>query len=228
MLRGIKRIPLLNTVPISFRDAEGKLSATFYVPPTLCNLYCYGCHNRHNFNRESVSFLSTEGLLKKLKQLDRLGVEVVILSGGEPTLYKYLGSLLSIIRNNFRGEIRLDTNGTRPKAVKKLFELGLINSVAVDIKIPIRGYGGRYCRILFSSKAEKFCLDAKTTLDWYRNNLKRTVEIAENFTDKNLYRTVLYPLLTEGDLEEIKTFADEMGISHRHRFNPFVEPAKLL
>ncbi len=223
------RIPILDIpIPVSHKDHRGEMSATFYIPPTVCNLNCYGCHNRAMFNPKGAKFMTVEKLVGKIRQLNLLGVRWFIISGGEPSLYKHLELLLGLVRKHFKGFIRLDTNGTKPDKVKTLFEHGLIDAVAVDIKIPLRNvYKKSYCEILFSTKVGKYCKNSEKTLSDYRKNLRKTAEVAENYSENNLYRTVLYPLFDTEDVKLLEEDLKSLGISEKHSFNPFVSPEEL-
>ena len=84
-------------IPTTFKDHPGIFSAVLYTKIHQCNLNCYQCHNRHYFKGEEEFF--TEGELReKLKMLKLLGVELVIVSGGEPTLEDRLEEGLRVIK----------------------------------------------------------------------------------------------------------------------------------
>jgi pyruvate formate lyase activating enzyme len=63
----------------------------------------------------------------------------VCVSGGEPTLYPGLESLLHRIKA-LGFAVKLDTNGSRPDVLKRLVEKGLVDHVAMDIKNGPRQY----------------------------------------------------------------------------------------
>jgi pyruvate formate lyase activating enzyme len=57
----------------------------------------------------------------------------VVISGGEPTLHKNLSLLCE--RLKLMGyAVKLDTNGSRPRVIKRLMEEGLVDYIAMDIK----------------------------------------------------------------------------------------------
>lgn len=213
--------PLIKTPSfITFKDFDGIQSSNFYVKPTMCNLNCYHCHNKHGYKNEP--FLTWNELQKKLSMLSMMKVECVIVSGGEPTLlpWKTLEKLFEFIRENFSGIIRLDTNGTNPEVIQKLFDFQLIDSVAIDIKIPLdveidETNLSRYSMILFSKPAVE-----KEIIQNYQKKVSQSIDIAEYYSDINLYRTVKYPFFTNDDLNRIKEFVNQLGL--KHQFNEFV------
>jgi pyruvate formate lyase activating enzyme len=117
----MKLSPFLQVdTPTSFRDHPGVHSILFYTDINLCNLNCFQCHNRYFFSKlGNTEFMNYEELSQKLSMAKLLGVELVIVSGGEPTLEPNLEEGLSFVKE--RGfPIRLDTNRTNPKNLKNL------------------------------------------------------------------------------------------------------------
>ncbi len=203
-------------IPTTFKDHPGIFSAVLYTKIHQCNLNCYQCHNRHYFKGEEEFF--TEGELReKLKMLKLLGVELVIVSGGEPTLEDRLEEGLRVIKEeNF--PVRVDTNGTRPERVEKLIENRLIDGLAVDVKIPLLDdytpdQLKRFMRILFSRED----LEPSAVYN-YSKKLRITIEIIKRYPlPYTIFRTVKYPLLTESEIELIRK---ELK-SSPHQVNPF-------
>ncbi|MEO2066140.1 MAG: radical SAM protein [Desulfurobacteriaceae bacterium] len=203
-------------IPTTFKDHPGVFSAVLYTKIHQCNLNCYQCHNRHYFKGEEEFFTERE-LREKLKMLKLLGVELVIVSGGEPTLEDRLEEGLRVIKEeNF--PVRVDTNGTRPEKVEKLIENRLIDGLAVDVKIPLLDdytpdQLKRFMRILFSREN----LEPSAVYN-YSKKLRITIEIIKRYPlPYTIFRTVKYPLLTESEIElirkELKSFP--------HQVNPF-------
>jgi len=59
----------------------------------------------------------------------------VVLSGGECTLYPHLPQLCKEIKK-LGFKIKIDTNGTNPKLIKKLIQNSLVDYIALDYKAP--------------------------------------------------------------------------------------------
>jgi len=82
----------------------------------------------------------TERLAKFRKWIER-----VVITGGEPTMHKGLPQVAEMLKK--RGlKVKLDTNGSNPKAVKGLVADGLIDYVAMDVKGPSNSYE-RWCGV---------------------------------------------------------------------------------
>ncbi len=202
--------------PITFRDHPGVMSALLYTNFHLCNLNCYQCHNRHHF-RGKPQYLSWRELSAKLSMFKALGVELVIVSGGEPTLEEKIEEGLKFLKE--KGfPVRLDTNGTNPEKLEKLIENQLIDGVALDVKIPLLDEYTpyqlkRFKRVLFSRED----LDDSAVYN-YSKLVKLTIELIKRYSlPYTLLRTVEYPLLTKEDRAAIKEGLKSLP----HQFNPF-------
>ena len=112
-------------------DYPGLLGATIFLGG--CNFRCPFCHNKGLVltpNDEPV--IPEEEVLAYLKE--RVGkVEGVCITGGEATLQPELETFIRKIRD-LGYKIKLDSNGYRPDVLKDLYNKGLIDYVAMDIK----------------------------------------------------------------------------------------------
>lgn len=112
-------------------DYDGKMSATIFLG--ACNFRCPFCHNSGLVvdvnNADRVSFSEIYDYLKQRKNI----LEAVCITGGEPTLYPDLKEMIKKIKE-LGYLVKLDTNGTNLAIVKELYEEGLIDYVAMDIK----------------------------------------------------------------------------------------------
>jgi len=118
-------------------DYPGKLATTVFT--VGCSFRCPFCHNPELVDPSSILPLSREGkkggmekeffaFLKK-----RQGkLEGVCITGGEPTIQKDLIDFIQKIKK-MGFLVKLDSNGTRPDVLKKLFDLKLLDFVAMDI-----------------------------------------------------------------------------------------------
>jgi pyruvate formate lyase activating enzyme len=115
-------------------DFPGRLAAVIFFAG--CNYDCYYCHNRHILRDPPL--LDTRDVLSFLEKRRGL-LDGVVLSGGEATLQ---GGLYSFARTlkEMGYDVKLDTNGSRPKAVAAMLRAGLTDYVAVDYKAPLRMY----------------------------------------------------------------------------------------
>ena len=131
--------------PCSFIDFPNHLAAVLFLKG--CNLHCPYCHNAALISTAQCSdspatSIDTVNTFLR-KRFGRLSA--VVISGGEPTIHEDLPELIAEIRSmGYR--IKLDTNGTNPRMLRRLASDGLLDYVAVDIKdVPAR-YGSWLAR----------------------------------------------------------------------------------
>lgn len=118
---------------VSWVDYPGQICTTVFYDG--CNLRCPFCHNALLvWESTALPPVDQAELLKKLGERREL-VPAVCISGGEPTLSSGLPDLVMNLKS-LGLKIKLDTNGTRPKLLKKLLADGLLDYVAMDIKSP--------------------------------------------------------------------------------------------
>ncbi len=128
-IHGLNKLTLL--------DFPGKVAATLFLGS--CNFRCPFCQNGDLvLNAASQTVIDQEEVLRFLKK--RQGIlEGVCITGGEPTLYADLESLIRQIRD-LGYAVKLDTNGYRPEVLKDLVDKDLLDMVAMDIKSDKEGY----------------------------------------------------------------------------------------
>ena len=118
----------------SFIDWPGRLTASIWLAG--CNLRCPFCHNRDLvLSPETFPNWPLKEVLRRLRK-NRLFVESVCISGGEPTIHPGLADLLEIFKNEGLA-VKLDTNGTQPQVLRELILKGLVDFVAMDVKAPL-------------------------------------------------------------------------------------------
>ncbi|MBR2891916.1 MAG: anaerobic ribonucleoside-triphosphate reductase activating protein [Bacilli bacterium] len=122
--------------PLSLVDLDGKLACTIFT--NGCNFRCPFCHNKDlvlNQNIQEISFDEIINFLKLRKNM----LDAVCVTGGEPTLHPDLEEKLIEIKK-LGYYIKLDTNGSNPDMVIDLYNKGLIDYVAMDIKNTLPKY----------------------------------------------------------------------------------------
>ncbi|MFC1789706.1 anaerobic ribonucleoside-triphosphate reductase activating protein [Patescibacteria group bacterium] len=120
-------------------DYPGKLAATVFL--TGCNFRCPWCYSSEIVLPEKIKKqpkISEKKLFKFLKERKNL-IEGVVICGGEPTMSKDLPKFIKKIKK-MRFFVKLDTNGSDPKMLKKLIDEKLVDYVAMDIKVPREKY----------------------------------------------------------------------------------------
>lgn len=120
-------------------DFPGRISCTVFLMG--CNFLCPWCYSKELVLPEQMKrqpkipekyFFD---FLKRRKEL----LEGVVVCGGEPTLNKDLPKFVRKIKK-LRYLVKLDTNGSNPEMLKRLIADGLINYVAMDVKLPKERY----------------------------------------------------------------------------------------
>ena len=115
---------------LTLLDYPEKVACVLYTQ--ACNFMCPYCHNWETLINGEVEPINFEEILAFLKK--RQGVlDGVVISGGEPTLMENLQEKVKKIKE-LGYLVKLDTNGSNPKMLKKLIDEGLIDYVAMDIK----------------------------------------------------------------------------------------------
>ena len=180
-------------------DYPGGVAAIVFTQG--CNFRCPFCHNGSLLPMNSNSLIPEEEVLSFLESR-RGQLTGVVVTGGEPTLQPDLSLFLQTIRAmDFK--IKLDTNGSHPEVVKALLDKELLDFIAMDIKAP----WGLYDR-LTGVKAPK-------------KELKESISlIAQSGIQHEFRTTVVRPLLSDRDVQEIKTMVPP-GSPHRlQKFRP--------
>lgn len=137
---GLHNIRFFGFQPSSLVDYPGKVAAVLFLKG--CNLDCSYCHNRvvmHQTDEMTIDDMAP--VIRRLAS-QKL-TEGIVITGGEPTVYgESLVDLIRHLREAMPGKsIKLDTNGTDSRLIKKIIDEGLVNFVAMDVKLPYDKYG---------------------------------------------------------------------------------------
>jgi len=126
--------PIKGFIETSFVDWPGKVASVMFLP--RCNFRCPYCHNYDLvLNPDQFPTVPVQHILKRLRHYGRW-IDGICITGGEPTLFPDLRQLIVILRSE-QLLIKLDTNGSRPRILKRLLQDGLIDHVAMDVKAPL-------------------------------------------------------------------------------------------
>ncbi|MCR5417319.1 MAG: anaerobic ribonucleoside-triphosphate reductase activating protein [Lachnospiraceae bacterium] len=118
-------------------DYPGHVAATVFLGG--CNFRCPYCQNKDLLlHPADFAAFTREDVLDHLKK--RAGIlSGVCITGGEPTLNPDLPDLIKECKT-LGYQVKLDTNGTNPDMLIALYEEGLIDYVAMDLKAPKEDY----------------------------------------------------------------------------------------
>lgn len=137
-------------MPVSTVDYPGKIATTVFI--SGCNFRCPYCHNSSIIVPKPARY-SPEDILRYLARRKNL-IDGVCITGGEPTLWKGLKSLMAQIKSS-GFSVKLDTNGSRPDVLEDIIAKGLVDYIAMDVKAPLEGYRTYLTRV---SDVEKVCI----------------------------------------------------------------------
>jgi pyruvate formate lyase activating enzyme len=180
----------------SLVDYPGKVAAVFFFPG--CNLRCPWCHNRElleapGSGKGLVTLEEARGHLEKRRSL--LGG--VVLSGGEPTLYRGLAALIRFIKG-LGLSVKLDTNGMAVAVLEKLFKHTETRPdyIALDLKLAPKRYG---------------ILTADPGLTDPGGELEKSAALIRSSGIGREFRSLVFPrdFITEGDIRALAPLADD-------------------
>lgn len=121
-IAGLQKLTLL--------DFPSRTACTVFAPG--CNFRCGYCHNPELVEPKNPELIE-EGKFFEFLSARKGFLDGVCITGGEPTLQPDLLEFLKKIRQ--RGFlVKLDTNGSNPEVLEKLFRAHLLDYVALDIK----------------------------------------------------------------------------------------------
>ena len=120
--------PIYALSPFTMLDFKDKTACIIWFAG--CNMRCAYCHNPDIVLGKGAK---TEGDVLEFLERRRGLLDGVVISGGEATCYKDLPALLEKIKA-MGYAIKLDSNGTYPDIIKKLFDDKLIDFLALDYK----------------------------------------------------------------------------------------------
>ena len=104
-----------------------------------CNFRCPYCHNPELVD-ETVENTLTESDFFDFLDSRKKFLDGVVITGGEPTMH---GENLLHFMKEVKGrgfKVKLDSNGTNPHILRRAFEDGLVDYIAMDIKSPLHKY----------------------------------------------------------------------------------------
>lgn len=119
-------------IETSLIDWDGKIAMVLFFD--RCNFNCPFCQNWELIlYPQKFSTISFDNIIEKL-QNKKNWVDGVVLTGGEPLVYKKEVFDISRTLKELGLSIKLDTNGAYPDILKEMINKGLVDYVAMDIK----------------------------------------------------------------------------------------------
>ncbi|MFO7677475.1 MAG: anaerobic ribonucleoside-triphosphate reductase activating protein [Thermoplasmatota archaeon] len=148
-----------------------------------CNFSCPFCYNV-DIVKGTIPLISEDEIFSYLCKRKNM-LDAVVITGGEPFLQKDLKDFCSKLKK-IGYLIKIDTNGTFPDKLKELFDEGLVDYVAMDIKAPKE----KYHRLAGVSVNIK--------------QIEKSIDLIKRRALDYEFRTTFVPgLLTKEDIEDI-------------------------
>jgi len=190
-IAGIQKTTLL--------DYPTKIAAIVFTQG--CNFRCGYCHNPDLLEQNKNTDFLPENFISFLKT--RQGkLDGVVITGGEPTLQSGLYDFIKQIKQ-LDFAVKLDTNGTNPKILKKLLSENLVDYIAMDIKAPFE----KYSEI--------------TGINVNTNNIKTSIDlIIKSLIEYEFRTTVLKSQLSFEDFDKIGQTIKGANLYYLQKFVP--------
>lgn len=133
--------PIRGLVEMSLTHWAGRISSAVFIGG--CTLKCASCPAPHLVGwGEEKGAIPLDSVLDTIYRRRRW-IEGVVVKGGEPLAHRDLPDFLELLKD-FGLAVRVDTNGTRPDALRDLIRRELVDYVAMDVKAP---FTERYERV---------------------------------------------------------------------------------
>lgn len=178
-------------------DYPGKLSCIFWFAG--CNMRCRYCYNPEIVRGKGT--MSVSDALKFLDQRKNL-LDAVVLSGGECTLHSGMLGLLQEIKN--RGFlIKIDTNGSDPRALDHILKSNLVDYIALDFK---------------AMKKNFFLITQSDLFTKFEKSLDLLINSKVDFEVRT---TVHSSLISSQDLSDMSAYLKHKGYRGIYYLQPF-------
>lgn len=130
-------LPIVRLQRLSLRDWPGRLCAKVVVPG--CNFRCPYCRKGDLiFEYLDMDRVPEKVVLNHLYRVKGYYTGLCI-GGGEPTLHNALLQFVYKVKSIGYG-VKIDTNGSRPKRLRKLMEEKVVDYISMDLKAPLERY----------------------------------------------------------------------------------------
>lgn len=164
-------------------DYPGEICAIVFTQG--CNFRCPYCHNPELVNPEMYGECLPEETIFSFLAKRKGKIDAVTITGGEPTIqHDLIDFVKRVKRSGYL--VKVDTNGSHPEVIEKLFSMKLLDYIAMDIKSP----------------ADKFKNLTRSEISYH--TITQTIEMVMKSGIPYEFRTtVLKRLLNENDILNI-------------------------
>lgn len=136
------KLPIAGFMKQTLIDYPGKIASIMFT--SRCNLACPWCQNGPIVQGETND-MSIQDVVENIQHSKNKNL---VISGGEPTIHAGLIPFLKLLKR-LKVSVKLDTNGTNPNVLKRIFQGKLVDYVAMDIKGKLDRYkvvAGKYVK----------------------------------------------------------------------------------
>ena len=204
---------------VTLIDFPGKVACTVFLGG--CNFRCPWCYSKELVLPQNIALqpkISEKQFFDFLKTRQELLAGVVV-CGGEPTIHKELPQFIKKIKKmNFL--VKLDTNGSNPRALQRLLKDRLLDYVAMDVKAPQAKYreaagvtidGADIAKSIEILKASKIDFEFRTTVVPTIHTKEDIIRIAKWLSPaKKYYLQNFLPIKTVSQaFEEKRPYSNE-------------------
>ena len=216
-------------------DYPGKIAAIVFLAG--CNFRCPWCYSKELVLPAEIK--KQPKVLEKeffdfLKERTGL-LEGIVICGGEPTINKDLPEFIKKIKE-LGYAVKIDTNGSNPKMLKKLIDDSLIDYVAMDIKLPKERYLEIFKEVKDIEESIKILKKSKIDSE-FRTTVVPTIHTKEDFLKiakwiggpkVKYYLQNFRPEKTiDPEFEKIKPYSDEYLLEIQKAISPFFETCQI-
>jgi len=188
------KIKIGGILDVSTVDWYGNVSLVVFFAG--CNFRCPYCFNSNLLQSNCGEEVDLEYLRKRI-ETNLLFLDSVVFTGGELLLQSESVLEAAKIVKSYGLKLMLDTNGSIPTAAKHLFESGLIDRVALDVKAPLNPI--EYQKVACSQLSGSNIV----------NGIKQTIALCHFYNIEIEARTTIAPTISDSN-EFIKSVANDI------------------
>ena len=223
-ITGLQKLTLL--------DYPERTAAILFLPG--CNLRCPFCHNSEliHTKQPTIDYKNIEQYLIKRKNM----LDGIVITGGEPSLQDITPLLKQI--KNLGYQIKIDTNGLKPKQIQSWTEQRLVDYIAMDIKNSPTKYPTTCgCQqINMSDIYESIHLIMNANIEYeFRTTVVNPLHQPEDFTDigtmliPNAEKFYIQPFVMRDSVPDktLQEPSDEMLMQCLTNIQPYVKQVEI-
>lgn len=183
----------------SLLDYPGNIVSIIFTQG--CNFKCPYCHNSDLVSSESKTkeYYPIEYIYSFIKNRKGL-IDGVSITGGEPTLQPDLYDFIKKVKS-MGLKIKIDTNGSNPKIIKRLINHKFLDYIAMDVKGSLFDYEN--------------IINTEINIE----SIKKSISLIQASTIPYEFRTTVVPGLH--DIEQIKEIAILLKSSEKYFIQNF-------